>query len=77
MSPTNLRTPRTVVGTLIDLITSTLDNNGLTLLLLTEKPRYSVSVRPKKGFLSLLLILLPRVFVGPYLMFLDVIRSYF
>ena len=39
---------RTLVGKLIDLIASTLDNNGLAPLLLTQKPRYSVSVCLKK-----------------------------
>ena len=50
MIPTNLRTSRTLVGTSIDLIASTLDDNGFTPLLLTQKPRYSDSVHPKKDF---------------------------
>ena len=50
MSPKNLRTSRTLVGMSIALITSTLDESGLTPLLLTQKPRYSVSVCPKKDF---------------------------
>ena len=50
MSPTNLRRSRTLVGTSIALIDSTLDDSGLTPLFLTQKPRYSVYVRPKKDF---------------------------
>ena len=50
MSPTNLRTSRTLAVMLIYLTTSTLNNIGLTPLLLTQKPRYSVYVRPKKDF---------------------------
>ena len=50
MSPTNLCTSRTLVGTLIALITSTLDDSGLTPLLLTQKPIHPVYVYPKKDF---------------------------
>ena len=67
----NLRTFRTSVGKFIALIAFILDNRGLTPLLVTHKPRYSVFVRPKNDFLHLLLIPLPRVFVELYILILD------
>ena len=41
---------RTLFGTSIALIDSTLDDRGLTPLLLNQKPRYAVSVHPMKDF---------------------------
>ena len=41
---------RTLFGTSIALIDSTLDDRGLTPLLLNQKPRYAVSVYPMKDF---------------------------
>ena len=52
MSPTNLHISRDLVGTYIALIAYTLDDRGLTPLLLTQKPRYSVSVCPEKDLSS-------------------------
>ena len=49
----HLCTSCTLVGTLIALIASTLDNWGLTPLLLTYKSRYSVFVRPNNDFSAL------------------------
>ena len=46
----DLHTFRILVGTLISLISSTLDYRGLTPLLLTQKPIYSFSVCPKNDF---------------------------
>ena len=41
---------RTLFGTSIALIDSTLDDRGLTPLLLNQKPRYSVSIHPENEF---------------------------
>ena len=50
MSTTNLSMLRTLVGTSIYLIDSTLDDRGLAPSLINHKPRYSVSVHPENEF---------------------------
>ena len=76
MSPTNLHTSRTLISISMDLIAYTLDDNGPILLFLTQKPRYSVSVCPKKDFPHLPLIPLT-LFLGPYIRLLDSHQSFF
>ena len=46
----NLPMSHTLVEIFIDLITYNLDNRGLTSLLATQKPIYSISVRPNNDF---------------------------
>ena len=50
MIPKNLRKLHNFVGASITLIASTLDDRDITSLLLTQKPRYSVSIHSKNDF---------------------------
>ena len=60
-----------LVGTLNALIASTLDDTGINALLLTNKKRYSVSIRPKKNVCVFTFNPLPRVVAELFLKLFD------